>query len=179
MNINCSVYIAASLDGFIAGPNGEIDWLQRPEYIGSEIKGLRYTDFIKTVDVLVMGRKTFETVLNFGNWPYKDLPVIVLSQKGTVVPEELQGTVRLDSGPPKHIVSRLAAEGNRHLYIDGGATIRRFLEARLINKITITLIPILLGKGIPLFDTLNFEQPLRLLQTAQSENGFVQVRYEV
>ncbi len=179
MDIKCSVYIATSVDGFIAKPGGDINWLQRPEYATSGMKGLTYDDFISTVDVLVMGRNTFEKVLSFSSWPYENTPVVVLSSKPLIVPNHLQGQVRIESGTPEQIVSLLGSEGKRHLYIDGGITIQRFLKARLINEITITRIPILLGQGIPLFGTIEIEQPLRLIEAVASDNGFVQVRYEV
>ncbi len=179
MDIKCSVYIATSVDGFIAKPGGDISWLQRPEYITSGMKGLAYDDFISTIDVLVMGHNTFEKVLSFSSWPYESIPVVVLSSKYLAVPHHLQGKVRIESGTPEQIVSLLASEGKRHLYIDGGATIQRFLKARLIDEITITRIPILLGEGIPLFGAIGIEQPLLLIEAVASDNGFVQVRYEV
>lgn len=179
MKVKCSVYIATSVDGFIAKPGGDIDWLQKPEYAESEMKGLRYEDFISSIDALVMGRSTFEKLLSFGDWPYESTLVVVLSSRGITVPDHLQGKVRVESGPPEQIVSRLASEGKRSLYIDGGNTIQRFLKSRLINEITITRIPILLGGGIPLFVPTGVEQPLRLIDAVASDNGFVQVRYEV
>ena len=177
MPIKCSVYIAASVDGFIAGPNGDIDWLHRPEYAASALKGLSYTDFIATVDALVMGRNSYEKVLSFDGWPYAETPVVVLSRKGVAIPEHLRGKVRVESGAPEEIVARLADEGKQHLYIDGGVTIQRFLQARLIDEMTITQIPILLGAGIPLFGDIGIEQTLRLIDATPSDNGFVQVRY--
>lgn len=179
MTIKCSVYIAASVDGFIARPGGEIDWLLRPEYTTTEMRGLSYDDFISTVDALVMGRHSYEKVLSFDSWPYESTLVVVLSSKGVTVPAHLSGKVRTESGTPPEIVARLAAEGKKHLYIDGGVTIQRFLDAGLVDEITITRIPILLGAGIPLFGTEGIEQPLRLIDSAASDNGFVQVRYAV
>ncbi len=179
MNIKCSVYIATSIDSFIAGPNGDIDWLNRPEYVATEMQGLRYEDFISTVDALVMGRNTYEKVLTFDTWPYGETPVVVLSSREITIPEEARHTVRLEAGAPQAIVTKLAAEGKKHLYIDGGVTIQRFLAARLIDEITITRIPILLGTGIPLFGVIGVEQKLRLLHAIPSDNGFVQERYAV
>jgi dihydrofolate reductase len=179
MTVKCSVYIATSVDGFIAGPDGDIEWLHRPEYSVSGMKGLSYDDFISTIDALVMGRNTFEKALSFGSWPYGELPVIVLSGSPVRIPAHLEGRVRGESGTPEQIVSMLGAEGKRHLYVDGGVTIQRFLEARLIHEITITRIPILLGSGIPLFGSRGPEQALRLIEAVASENGFVQERYEV
>lgn len=179
MGVKCSVYIATSVDGFIAKPDGDIEWLHRPEYAFSGQGGLSYEDFMATVDTLVMGRHSFEKVLTFGSWPYEGTPVIVLSSRALAVPDYLQGKVRTESGAPAAVVARLSAEGKRHVYVDGGITIQRFLQARLIREITITQIPILLGSGIPLFGSLGSEFPLRLLDTTAYDNGFVQVRYEV
>lgn len=179
MTIKCSVYIAASIDGFIARPGGEIDWLLRPEYTPTEMRGLSYDDFISTVDAIVMGRHSYEKALSFDSWPYEKTPVVVLSSSGVKVPAHLSGKVRVEAGTPWEIVAGLAAEGKKHLYIDGGVTIQRFLAAGLIDEITITQIPILLGAGIPLFSAEGSEHPLRLIDSAASDNGFVQVRYAV
>ena len=175
----CSVYIAASVDGFIAKPGGDIEWLDRPEYAAEDMNGLRYEQFISTVDAIVMGRHSFEKVLSFASWPYDGTLVIVLSSKELSVPDQLRSKVRVLAGTPEHIVSQLASEGKSHLYIDGGITIQRFLEAKLIDEITITRIPILLGRGVPLFGSTGAEQPLRLIEAVASSNGFVQERYEV
>lgn len=177
--IKCSVYMATSADGFIAKPDGDIEWLHRPEYAFSGGDGLSYDEFISTVDALVMGRNTFEKVLTFGEWPYENISVSVLSTGELNVPDHLRTKVKTDSGAPKELVARLASEGKRHLYIDGGETIRRFLQARLIGEITITQIPILLGEGIPLFNATGIEAPLKLLGTTAYDNGLVQFRYEV
>lgn len=179
MKVKCSVYIATSVDGFIARPDGDIDWLLRPEYAASNMKGLKYDDFISTVDALVMGRNTFEKALSFDSWQYENTPVIVLTSRALAIPDYLQGKVRIEFGAPEQIVAKLGSEGKKHLYIDGGITIQRFLEARLIHEITVTRIPILLGQGIPLFGGNCVEQPLTLIDSAVSENGFVQDRYEV
>lgn len=175
--IKCSVYIATSVDGFIARPDGAIDWLERPEYAASKLNGLQYGAFIATVDTIVMGRNTFEKVLSFDHWPYEGTPVVVLSGQNLHIPDHLAGKSSASSGAPEQIVSRLAAEGKKHLYIDGGKTIQRFLEARQIHEITITRIPILLGSGIPLFGSTGIEQSLKLIAATASENGFVQERY--
>ena len=177
--MKCSVYIATSVDGFIAKPDGDIGWLHRPEYAAADMQGLGYQDFISTVDALVMGRRTFEKVMSFEPWPYEGTPVIVLSSGAPQIPVELQGKIRVESLPPEQLVARLKAEGLGHLYIDGGNTIQRFLRARLIQEIIITRIPILLGAGISLFDSIGVELPLRLLAATRSDNGFVQVRYSV
>lgn len=178
MTVRCSVYCGASLDGFIARADGDIEWLHRPEYSTSEKAGLSYEAFICTVDTLVMGRNTFEKVLTFKEWPY-EIPVVVLSTRTLDVPRHLREKVRLKASSPQELVDQLASEGRRHLYVDGGITIQRFLQARLIHEITVTYIPVLLGGGISLFGSTGIETPLKLLEATPFSNGFVQVRYKV
>ncbi|MBO2007027.1 dihydrofolate reductase [Serratia marcescens] len=175
--MKCSVYIATSADGFIAGADGDIDWLLRPEYAVSLLNGLSYEAFIADIDALVMGRHTYEKVRAFPEWPYGELPVVVLSTQ----PPAQQDTahVRWMTGEPAAIVAQLAEQGCRHLYIDGGQTVQRFLQAGLIDEMTITRVPLLLGGGIPLFGADGPEQRLRLLAVTPSDNGFVQERYAV
>lgn len=177
MPLRCSVYVATSVDGFIARPDGDIDWLHDPVYAEAPLQGLTYEAFTATVDVLVMGRHTFETVCAFETWPYEGQDVLVLTSNEGVVPPHLKETVRTASGSPAEIVAMLEAEGKQHAYIDGGLTIQRFLRAGLIDDITITRIPILLGQGIPLFGALDADVHLRLVESTPSDNGFVQVRY--
>jgi len=178
MTVKCSVYIAASVDGFIARADGDIAWLDSPRYLDVKMNGLSYDDFIATVDALVMGRNSFEKVLTFGFWPYQ-VPVIVMTSRKLVIPEELKNKVRRENCSPPELTELLAKEGKKHLYIDGGITIQRFLEAGLINEITITRIPVLLGSGIPLFTDTGNETELELIEAISSENGFVQERYRV
>ncbi|WP_203322927.1 dihydrofolate reductase family protein [Pseudoxanthomonas beigongshangi] len=177
--MKCSVYIAASVDGYIAGADGDIDWLLRPEYAVSLLNGLSYEAFIADVDVLVMGRHTYDKVRTLPEWPYGALPVVVLSSRPPDTSAGQPADVRWMSGSPEEITRRLAEEGCRHLYIDGGNTVQRFLRARLIDELTITRVPLLLGNGIPLFGADVPEQNLRLIAATHSENGFVQERYAV
>ena len=179
MSIKCSVYLASSIDGFIAGKDGDIQWLHRPEYAVEQLNGLGYEDFIATVDAIVMGRHTFEKVLTFSDWPYENVHVMVLSEKGLTIPFHLAEKVSIDSGNPDDIVRRLGSKGMKHLYIDGGKTVQRFLKAHRIDEITITQVPILIGGGISLFDSLGIEVPLKLIASSESKNGMVQVRYKV
>ncbi|MEB2647460.1 dihydrofolate reductase family protein [Pseudomonas canadensis] len=179
MDIQCSVFIATSIDGFIARPDGDIEWLHRPEYETAELKGVTYERFIATVDSLVMGRKTLEKVLSFPEWPYEGTPVIVLSYQQLQIPAHLEGKVEVMAGDVTSLVATLAERGMKHLYIDGGQTIQAFLEAGLVNELIITRIPVLLGQGIPLFSQIGRELELRHIGTHESDNGFVQSRYQV
>ena len=177
MTTKCSVYCGASLDGFIAGLGGDIEWLHRPEFADASVTGVTYDQFIASVDAIVMGRHTFEKLLTFNVWPYK-LPVVVLATSLRDLPEHVRGKARLMAGSPEEVVQRLASEGRRHLYVDGGTTIQRFIRARLINEITVTYLPVLLGGGIPLFGSIGAETRLKLLG-AVSHNDIVQLRYQL
>ncbi|MDQ0703210.1 dihydrofolate reductase [Pseudomonas sp. W3I7] len=179
MEIKCSVFIAASVDGFIARADGDIEWLHRPEYEAAELNGVTYESFIATVDTLVMGRKTLEKVLSFPEWPYEGTLVIALSHQPMEVPAHLHGKLEVMAVDPTTLVAQLAERGIQHLYIDGGQTIQAFLEAGLINEFIITRIPVLLGQGISLFSQIGSEHELQHIDTCVSENGFVQSRYQV
>ena len=179
MDNQCSVFIAASIDGFIARADGDIEWLHRPEYETAELNGVTYERFIATVDALVMGRKTLEKILSFPEWPYEGTPVIALSHQPLQIPAHLEGKVEVMAGDVTSLVATLAERGMKHLYIDGGQTIQAFLEAGLVNELIITRIPVLLGQGIPLFSQIGRELELRHVGTHESDNGFVQSRYQV
>lgn len=148
------VYIACSLDGFIARKDGSIDWLM--ETPNPENSDYGFSDFMERIDGLIMGRKTFEMVLSFGQWPYTK-PVFVLSSTLKEVPPDLQGKAEVTGGPIKDIVASLNSRGFVNLYIDGGKTIQSFLKQDLIDQMIITRIPIVLGSGLPLFDEMDRE----------------------
>ena len=171
--MKASVFIATSLDGFIARPNGDLDWLPPG---GGEEHG--YEAFMATVDALVIGRKTYETVLGFDTWPYGEKPVVVLSTR-PLAPAPSGAVVEHMAGPPVELVSQLAARGVRHVYVDGGITIQRFLQAGLIQRLIITRIPVLLGDGIPLFGPLPRDIVLQHVGTRQYASGLVQSEYAV
>lgn len=173
-----SVFIATSLDGFIARPNGDIDWLLNADTTdGREDYG--YEAFIATVDCLVLGRRSFEKVLSFPKWPYDGMRVVVLSRTVTTVPEQAAGKVELSAGPVEELAARLSAEGLGRIYIDGGKTVQSFLRAGLVTDVTITRIPILIGNGLPLFGELPGDIHLEHIETKAFPSGFVQSTYEV
>jgi dihydrofolate reductase len=171
--VKASVFIATSLDGFIARANGDLDWLPPG---GGEEHG--YDAFMATVDALVIGRKTYETVLAFDQWPYGEKPVFVLST-GRLAPAPVGALVEHMSGAPAEVVSRLAARGVQHVYVDGGITIQRFLEAGLIQRLIITHIPVLIGTGIPLFGPIQRDITLTHVGTRQYASGLVQSEYVI
>jgi dihydrofolate reductase len=168
-----SVFVGASVDGFIARPNGDLDWLpENPEPHG-------YDELMASVDALVMGRNTFEKVLTFGAWPYGDKRVVVLSSRPVDLSAAAGGVVEQMGGPPAEIVSQLAARGAHHLYVDGGITIQRFLSAGLVERLIVTRVPVLIGDGIPLFGSLPRDVRLRHVMTRHYPSGLVQTEYDV
>ena len=169
-----SVFIGTSLDGFIARPNGSFDFL--PEG-GGEPHG--YNEFMATIDALVIGRNTFETVLPMKPWPYGDKRVVVLSSYPIDFSRVVGGKVEQMSGSPAEIGAQLAATGAHHLYIDGGITIQRFLRAGLIQRLIITRVPVLIGEGIPLFSTLPHDIHLRHVSTKSYPSGLVSSEYQI
>jgi dihydrofolate reductase len=171
--MTASVFVGISVDGFMARPNGDIDWLpEAPEPHG-------YDEFMATVDAIVMGRKSFEKVLTLGPWVCGDKRVVVLSSRPLDLSAAIGGAVEQMSGPPADIVSRLARSGAHHLYIDGGVTIQNFLRAGLIQRLVITRVPVLIGEGIPLFGALPSDIRLHHVATRHYPSGLVQSEYEV
>lgn len=176
--VKVSVFMAISLDGFIARPDGDIIWLHEVEQIaGGDDAG--YGELFNAVDALVLGRGSFEKVLEFDTWPYGDKPVIVLSQSLTEVPAALRDRVTIDSSAPHDFIEKLAQQGITHIYLDGGRVVQSFLRTGLVDDMTLTTIPILLGAGIPLFGPLENDVKLRHVATRSWDNGFVQSKYEV
>jgi dihydrofolate reductase len=171
--MQASVFIATSLDGFIARPDGGLDWLpDDPEPHG-------YDEFIESVDAIVIGRKTFDLVLSFGVWPYGTKPVVVLSSRASELKAPEGAVCDFMAGTPHEIVVRLAERGLKHLYVDGGVTIQGFLEAGLIQRMIITRIPILLGAGIPLFGALSRDVRFEHVATRSYKGGLVQSEYVI
>jgi len=167
-----SVFIATSLDGFIARPDGGLDWLPAD---GGEPHG--YDEFIATVDAIVIGRNTFEIVLGFGAWPYGKKPVVVLSTRASELKAPDGAVCDFMTGTPQEIVARLGERGWEHCYIDGGVTIQGFLRAGLIQRVVITQIPVLLGSGIPLFGPLSNDIRFQHVGTRSFPSGMVQCEY--
>lgn len=171
--MKASVFVGTSLDGFIARPNGALDFLDAG---GNEPHG--YDEFMASVDALVIGRHTFDTVLGFGGWAYGKKPVFVLSNR-PLPPVPPGAVVERLAGEPAAIVAQLEARGVRHAYVDGGITIQRFLRAGLIQRLIVSRVPVLIGTGIPLFGHLPHDIPLRHIATRHYRSGLVQSEYEV
>ena len=172
--MTASVFVGASVDGFIARANDDLDFLPPG---GGEPHG--YDEFIASVDAIVIGRKTFETVLSMKPWPYGGKRVVVLSSLPVDFSAVVGGVVEQMAGSPAEIVAKLAASGAHHLYVDGGITIQQFLRAGLIQRLIITRVPVLIGDGIPLFGSLPHDIRLRHIATRNYPSGLVSSEYSV
>ena len=170
------VFIATSIDGYIADSDGGLDWLfsiPNPEQLD-----MGYSEFMEQVDALVMGRKTFETVCGFeGNWPYNK-PVFVISRTLDAIPKDYRDKVELIKGSITEVLEEIHVREFPRLYIDGGLTIQNFLKEDLIDEMTITTIPIVLGGGSPLFSILPKELKFNLVESKVFLNDIVQNKYQ-
>lgn len=166
----CSVFIATSLDGYIARPDGTFDFLsivERPD------EDYGFADFFASVDALVIGRNTYETALAFPEWPYAGKRCIVLTHREA---PSVHGE-QFFAGAPAALVDQLGLSGAQRLYVDGGAVIRQFLADGLIDDLTISVVPLLLGQGVALFGSEVPEQRLDLKTSKAYESGLVQLCY--
>ena len=168
------VYIATSLDGFIATSNGGIDWLM--EIPNPDKSDYGFADFIGGIDALVMGRNTFEKVLTFGEWFYKK-PVFVLSNSLTEIPKDIADKAEIVKGDIASVIHKLNQQGYKNLYIDGGKVIQSALKEDLIDEMIITRVPVLLGKGIPLFDELQHSLKFKHTKTEIFNETLVKSNY--
>lgn len=172
--MKASVFVGTSVDGFIARRSGDFDFLPAG---GGEPHG--YDEFMASVDVLVIGRNTFEKVLTFEAWPYGAKRVVVLSSRAIDVARGAGAVIEHMSGTPAEITDRLAASGANHAYIDGGVTVQRFLRAGLIQRLIVTRVPVLIGDGIPLFGSLPHDLRLHHVLTTAYSSGLVKSEYEI
>jgi dihydrofolate reductase len=168
------VYIATSLDGYIAAADGGIDWLNEMPNPSDNDYG--FGEFMDKIDAIVMGRNTFETVVSFGVWPY-ERPVFVLTNSLEDIPDGYKDKAAIVQSEVVDLVHDLNARGYENLYVDGGLTIQSFLQQDLIDELIITRIPILLGSGISLFGQLDTRLRFRHMQTDVYDNSMVKSRY--
>lgn len=172
-----TVFLALSLDGFIARPSGELDWLDRIPAVPGNDYG--YAALWQSIDCLVLGRKSVEKVLSFPSWPYTGKPVQVLSRTLRELPPALNGLAKLaPSLSEQELLRYWQQQGWHHIYLDGGVVVQSFLRQRLVNELILTWVPVLLGKGRPLFADLLRDQELELLQVQQFSNGLLQTHYQ-
>lgn len=168
------MYIAASIDGFIATSDGGIDWLHAEPSPSNTDYG--YSEFIERIDAVLMGRNSFEKVRSFDNWPYEK-KVFVATSTLEEIPDELRGKVEFISGDPPSLVATIREKGFNNLYIDGGQLIQSFLSHDMIDELIVTRIPILLGGGIPLFGDLVEPIKLKHIDTTVYDNALVKSHY--
>jgi dihydrofolate reductase len=170
-----SVFCGVSVDGFLARPDDALDFLHTGEQVPHG-----FTEFFASVDVVVIGRRTFEVVLKLGLLAlYGKKPVVVLSSRPLDLSSVAGGNVEQTSGEPSEIKGQLKARGFGHVYVDGGTTIQRFLAARCIDRLVITRVPVLIGAGIALFGPVPRDIWLRHVETRSYTGGLVQSEYEI
>lgn len=170
------VFLGKSIDNYIAGKNGELDWLDmipNPDQLD-----MGYNDLMNAIDAIVMGSTSFKTVLGFGiDWPYTK-PVFVLSRSIKDIPENLKDKVTLLQGKETDVIDAIRNKGFKNLYIDGGNVVQNFLKQDLIDELRLTTIPIILGDGIPLFDVLPKSLEFEHIKTEVFYNQIVQSCYK-
>jgi len=174
LELKTIVYIGTSLDGFIARKNGDIDWLTQ---FANDDAIRAYDEFMSRVDVIVIGRGTFEKVMTFPSWPYEK-KVFVLSKSIKQVPDVVKDKIAVLSMEPKELLNYLSDKNFSAVYVDGGKVIQGFLKEDLIDELIISKAPVLIGNGIPLFDDLNSDLKFKHTHTQVSSNGLVRSYYE-
>lgn len=166
-----NAFLALSLDGYIAGPQGDLSWLD--PYATDSIEATGYRSLIDQVDTLVMGRNTFEKLLSFAHWPYQGKEVVVLTQRPL---SPRHGETAL-AGPLRKVLAKLFERGARHVYLDGGQAVRQGLADGLVDQLTLSWAPVILGKGISLFDGIQNRLALQLAEVRHLPSGLVQTVY--
>lgn len=168
-----TLYIAASVDGFIATPDGGVAWLDPFNGTGEDYG---YAEFLKTVDTLVMGSKTYEQSLTFGAWAYPRKRSVVMTTRALKKPEEAE--VEFYSGKVTSLVQRLKDEGADHVWLVGGAAlVQEFLQEDLVDELMLFEVPIILGEGISLFGDLKKKITMKLLKTRSYKSGITLLHY--
>lgn len=170
------VYIATSLDGFVAREDGALDWLMDPDY-AIEGEDYGFNQVFESVSCLVMDQVTFENICQFEEWPCGDKRLIVMSKALTDLPEGLPDTVELYSGKPAALLNKLRKEGEKQVYLDGAALIHTFLKEGLVNRLILNRIPVLIGSGETLFGELKQDQKFIHKHTKAYASGLVQSEF--
>ena len=184
--MKCSVYIATSVDGFIAKKDGNVDWLHTAGNAKADMgehADMGFSAYMHSIDCMIMGRKCMEMISNMNltpeQWPYGKLRIIVLSNSLKEAPDNIKAYVEMYSGDLSLLVSALEVKGHKHAYIDGATTIQAFLNLQLINEMIITRAPVILGEGIPLFGKTHKDIKLEQAKSIAFANDFIQVQYRV
>jgi len=170
------LYIACSLDGFIARENGSIDWLTA--YENSPETDYGYSEFYSSIGTVLMGRKTYEQVLGFGVWPYGEKKTYVFTRQKE--PLSREKNVEFVSGDAGKFARRLKENTDEDIWLVGGSQlIKEFLKEDLVQDLIIFIVPLILGSGIPLFDRIGKEVKLRMIDTERYESGLIMLEYEI
>jgi dihydrofolate reductase len=178
--VKVSAFIGISLDGFIAREDGSIEWLDDAHKKVNSDEDFGFKSFLASIDLIIMGRKTFEQVMTFDNWQYNNTKIIVLTSKNIEIPEKLKQTVTTcNTTSPKQLIKELSDQSINHIYIDGGTVIQDFLSAGLVDEITVTIVPIIIGKGKSFSGLLSKDLSLEHLKSTVFNFGFVQVKYKI
>jgi dihydrofolate reductase len=169
------VFLAISVDGFVARKDHALDWLDAANQAGEDMGA---EAFFARMDAIVMGRGSFETLLGFDDWPYA-FPAVVLSRTMAEddIPQALRGKVRLSRQTPEDVMAELTAQGCARVYVDGGRLVHSFIRAGLIADMTLTTIPVLLGEGLSLFGPLGGDIALTVTRSQAFASGAVQTSY--
>lgn len=166
-----SIYIAISIDGYIARKDGGLDWLDR---VGGFDEDYGFKKLLDSIDALIIGRKTYEVATTVQD-PYPGKRVVVLSNSLNFVRNDME----LYRGNLDDLLIKLHKDGIKHIWIDGGMTISQFLSSQMVDTMTLSIIPVILGSGIPLFNVINTEIPCRAISSQTYSSGLVQLRYEI
>ncbi|MBG6238559.1 dihydrofolate reductase [Mycetocola sp. CAN_C7] len=170
--LTASAFLATSLDGFIARPDGGLDWLVgRGEALGDT----GYDDFFAAVDSMVLGRGTYDIVREFEEYPYAGKRILLLS----TTLESIDWPDATLHRSVDDALETLAREKRRHVYVDGGTVVQQFIRAGLLDDLTVSVAPVLIGAGIPLFGGLDRDVPLTLTGTRDLGAGFTQSTYSL
>ncbi len=169
------LYIASSVDGYIADQQGGVGWLAPFEEAGEDYG---YAEFLQRIGALVMGARTYRQVLGFGAWPYGEMPTYVFSHGPLVQPPG--GGIEQYSGDPAQLIARISQAVEKDIWLVGGAAlVDAFLRADLINELILSIIPVMLGSGIPLFSPGGAQPLLRLEAVRHYAGGVVQLHYHL
>lgn len=178
-----TIHMAASLDGFVARRDGSVDWLETSDEFadGETLDPAFAAAFLKTIDCYVMGSRTYETALQFESngfgWAYGDTPTFVLTTRDL---PRTRSTVEFYSGDLAHLVQQRLRPAYRSIWIAGGGAVAgECLRLRLADEIRYTILPVLIGDGVPFFDKLDGEIRLHLAEVKAYRSGMVELRYEV
>ncbi|KZN34019.1 hypothetical protein N480_22780 [Pseudoalteromonas luteoviolacea S2607] len=176
MRTKNTVYLAQSLDGYIADQDGGIDWLS--EIDNPQHSDLGFAEFMADIDALVMGRNTFEQVIGFGQWPY-DKPVYVVSHSLAKLPPQVQGKAYLIRAGEHELIGQLSKLGHHRLYIDGGKLVQNFIRAALVDELIVTTVPVILGSGIRWLPDTKITHKIELVSSQVLLNQLVQSHYKI